>query len=426
MEFECWAFQISFCSHLPNLCISMNTICLSISLFVCSLVFSQTSYHPFPQHAHYFDGVIIPNHISQTVLDDSVRSFYKQWKEVYLRKSSCSDSYYIWAENTGKNHEAVSEGQGYGMIIIALMAGYETAAQTFFDGLYRYYKEHPSKRNAYLMSWTQSKDCYKFEESSAADGDIDIAYSLLLANAQWHSLGKINYLEEAKKVINAIKEQEINGKTFSIMQSNSIEPDSKDYFDMRSSDFIPSEIKTFNVSGEKFWDTVLDRNYKLFRFMQKTYSEGIGLVPDFIENIERRAKPARKFYLESKYDGIYNYNACRVPWRIATDYIVNGDQRAKEFVVPINKWIRETTNNNPDNISAGYTLAGDDLKKRNFEALSFIGSFSIAAMVDSKNQEWLNRLWDYMIQFQLKDFDYYDNSIKMLNLIILSHNYWAP
>jgi len=312
------------------------------------------------------------------------------------------------------------------MIIIALMAGYDTAAQSLFDGLYRYYKEHPSKRNPNLMSWAQNKDCNKFEESSAADGDIDIAFSLLLANAQWHGLGKINYLEEAKKIINAIMVQEINRKTFSIMQSNSIEPDSKDYFDMRSSDFIPSEIRAFKVTGEKLWDTVLNKNYRLFHFMQKTYSEGVGLVPDFIQNIDRRAKPARKFYLESKYDGLYNYNACRVPWRIATDYIVNGDQRAKQFVAPINKWIRETTNNNPDNISAGYTLAGDDLKKRNFEALSFIGSFSIAAMVDSKNQEWLNRLWDYMIQFRLKDFDYYDNSIKMLNLIILSHNYWAP
>jgi hypothetical protein len=71
-------------------------------------------------------------------------------------------------------------------------------------------------------------------------------------------------------------------------------------------------------------------------------------------------------------------------------------------------------------------LDGEDLKIRNFEAFSFISSFAISAMVDAKNQEWLNRLWDYTIQFKLKDFDYFDNSIKMLNLIILSHNYWAP
>ena len=93
---------------------------------------------------------------------------------------------------------------------------------------------------------------------------------------------------------------------------------------------------------------------------------------------------------------------------------------------PINKWIQETTGNNPDNISAGYTLAGDDLKTRNFEALSFICPFAIAAMVDKKNQARLNKLWDYTTNFKLKDFDYYDNSIKMIDLIILSHNYWTP
>jgi len=28
------------------------------------------------------------------------------------------------------------------------------------------------------------------------------------------------------------------------------------------------------------------------------------------------------------------------------------------------------------------------------------------------------------VNFKLKDYDYYDNSIKLLNMIILSGNYW--
>ena len=395
-------------------------------MIIHSVGFSQNSLRPFPQHSAYFGGVIIPNHISQKGLDDTVSSFYTQWKGTYVKKSTCSDSYYVWAENTEKHHQCVSEGQGYGMIIVALMSGYDTCGQNLFDGLFRYYKEHPSKRSKYLMSWAQSRNCKKFEESSAADGDIDIAFSLLLANSQWTSKGEINYLQEAINIINAIGEQEINKKSFNILPSNSIENDSKDYFDMRSSDFIPSEIKAFSFTGNKIWNEVLDNNYKLFSFLQKSYSREAGLVPDFIQNISKKPVPAKKFYLESKYDGIYNYNACRVPWRIATDFIVNGDSRAKQFLEPINKWIKETTEDNPDNISAGYTLSGEDLKTRNFEALSFIGSFSISAMVDSKNQAWLNKLWDYIVNFKIKEFDYYDNSIKLLNLIILSHNYWTP
>jgi endo-1,4-beta-D-glucanase Y len=153
---------------------------LIVVLFVCTSALSQNTLRPFPQHSKYFDGVITPNHVSQKDLDDNVTSFYNQWKKTYLKKNTCSDSYYIWAENTGKNHECVSEGQGYGMIIVVLMSGYDAAAQDIFDGLFRYCREHPSKRSNNLMSWAQSKDCFKFEESSAADGDIDIAFSLLL------------------------------------------------------------------------------------------------------------------------------------------------------------------------------------------------------------------------------------------------------
>ncbi len=277
------------------------------------------------------------------------------------------------------------------------------------------------------MSWAQRRACGYDEASSASDGDIDIAYSLLLADAQWSSHGKINYLLKAKSIIGAILDQEINEKTYSVLESNSIESDSRDYFDMRSSDFIPSEFRSFyKLTSERGWLKTIDSCYKIFNCVQKRFSPDAGLVPDFIQSVNKNPGPAKRHYLESKYDGIYNFNASRVPWRIATDYIVAGDRRSKSFLAPINQWIRETTAGNPDNISAGYTLEGDDLKNRNFEALCFISSFAISAMTEGNNQEWLNKLWDYIIHFKLKDFDYFDNSIKMQSLIILSHHYWTP
>jgi hypothetical protein len=39
---------------------------------------------------------------------------------------------------------------------------------------------------------------------------------------------------------------------------------------------------------------------------------------------------------------------------------------------------------------------------------------------------WLNKLWDYSIDFDLDQFDYYDNTIKMVTMIILSGNYLSP
>jgi endo-1,4-beta-D-glucanase Y len=378
---------------------------------------------PFPQHMHYYKGTIKPNHIGQKQLDQATLHFYEQWKRRYVKTACTPGQYYIWFERNGQK-QCVSEGQGYGMMITALMAGADASAKATYDGLFNFYKAHRNNHQC-LMAWAQDKDCKNIDKSSATDGDMDIAYSLLMADKQWGSKGAINYLEEAKKMIRAIMKYEINPKTYSIILSDAIEYDSKDYFDTRTSDFMPDHFKAFErATGDKRWQKVVDNNYRLFVRMENNYSPDAGLVPDFIINVNRKPIPAKPYFLEAKYDGNYNYNACRVPWRIATDYLTSGDPRAKAINGKINHWIRETTKGNPDNISAGYTLEGNDIKGRYFEALSFIGPFTVSAMVDKRNQQWLNATWDYLVHFKLKDYDYYDNSIKLLDMIVLSGNYW--
>jgi endo-1,4-beta-D-glucanase Y len=392
-------------------------LCLSIKLY------PQALKRAFPQHVTYANGSIKPNHISQERLDKLTLSFYEQWKKRYIRAGCHAGEFFVWFERKGKT-QCVSEGQGYGMIITVLMAGADRSAKITYDGLYRYYKDHPAD-HPYLMAWAQGKACRNLDKSTATDGDVDIAYSLLLADKQWGSNGEINYLQEARKMIASIMGYEINPHTYSILISDAIEYDSKDYYDTRTSDFMPANFKAFkNATHDTRWDKVVENTYKLFNYMQQRYSPDAGLVPDFIRHINKKAQPAQPNYLESPYDGCYNYNACRVPWRIATDYLLTGDKRAKTFNGRINKWVRETTQNKPDNLSAGYTLAGNDIRHRYFEALSFIGPFAVSAMTDKKNQQWLNDVWDYLINFKLKDYDYYDNSIKLLNMIIMSGNYW--
>jgi endo-1,4-beta-D-glucanase Y len=55
----------------------------------------------------------------------------------------------------GPNVITVSEAMGYGMLITAFMAGHDPEAKKYFDGLYRFYKKHPSKNNPRLMAWCQ-------------------------------------------------------------------------------------------------------------------------------------------------------------------------------------------------------------------------------------------------------------------------------
>jgi endo-1,4-beta-D-glucanase Y len=397
---------------------------LILLLFWIGYVNAQKINRPFPQHSRYFNGITKPNHISQLQLDNTVRSFYTQWKVRYVKNVPGKPESYIWFEGKG-GKQCVSEGQGYGMMITVLMTGHDAAARSTYDNLYRYVRAHPSSRSKYLMAWAQKTNGTDFDKTSATDGDMDIAYSLLLASKQWGDKGVINYLQEAKAMINAIMQYEINQKTWSVLLSDGVEAESKDYFATRSSDFMPAHFKAFQQTmHDERWGKVIDAGYKLFNYMQANYSPDAGLLPDFIINLNKKPKPAGPHFLEDKYDGQYNYNACRVPWRIATDYLLTGDRRSKNIVAKINSWIRETTNNDTYNLSAGYTLAGNDIKGRYFEALSFVAPFGVSAMVDAKNQVWLNNVWDYLVGFKLKDYDYYDNSIKLLNMIVMSGNYW--
>lgn len=386
---------------------------------------------PFPQHAPYQGAAILPSNLPREAMDDSVKSFYLQWKKHYILDGCAPGEKYVWFEGTKGTNICVSEGQGYGMMIVALMAGFDDSAQETYDCLYRYYRSHPSTTSSDLMAWMQTRYCRSVDGGTATDGDMDIAYSLLLADAQWGRHSNIPYRQKALDMIAAIQREEINPFTYIVMEANGESPRSHDFYDMRSSDFMPDHIRAFRqATGDSTWDSVLDNNYRVFHYLQDTYSPDAGLVPDFIKHIhlkeEITATPAQPNYLESKYDGVYNFNACRVPWRVAADYLVSGDQRAAEFLSRINPWIRSTTKGIPDNISAGYNLSGEDLPHRYFEALCFICPFAVAAMASPDNQEWLNKLWDYVTNFKLKDFDYYDNSIKMIDLIILSGNYWAP
>src|SRR5581483_5861742 len=118
---------------------------------------AQAPAFPFPQHVVYTTGSIKPNNQTQVQLDNEVINFYNAWKPVYLKAGCTAGEYYI--EYINGNEICVSEGQGYGMVIVAYMAGYDPNAKTYYDGLYQWYKTHPSTINTTLMNWQQGTGC---------------------------------------------------------------------------------------------------------------------------------------------------------------------------------------------------------------------------------------------------------------------------
>jgi hypothetical protein len=169
----------------------------------------------------YAAGVIRPNDTNAN-FDNFIKSQYLYWKGAILKTTASpignipAGAY--WPQFSDTTASAVSEGMGYAMLITAVMSGYDAAAQTIFDGLYKFVKAFPCSgtgsygatvnptAGANLMSWRIGAD--GLDQGGgwpALDGDLDIGLALLMADRQWGSTGTYNYASEAAARISAMK-----------------------------------------------------------------------------------------------------------------------------------------------------------------------------------------------------------------------------
>ncbi|ARO62649.1 Uncharacterized protein B5E39_0085 [Bacillus cereus] len=379
---------------------------------------------PFPQQVNYA-GVIKPNHVTQESLNASVRSYYDNWKKKYLKNdlSSLPGGYYVKGEITGDADGfkplGTSEGQGYGMIITVLMAGYDSNAQKIYDGLFKTARTFKSSQNPNLMGWVVA-DSKKAQGhfDSATDGDLDIAYSLLLAHKQWGSNGTVNYLKEAQDMITkGIKASNVTNNN----RLNLGDWDSKSSLDTRPSDWMMSHLRAFyEFTGDKTWLTVINNLYDVYTQFSNKYSPNTGLISDFV--VKNPPQPAPKDFLdESEYTNAYYYNASRVPLRIVMDYAMYGEKRSKVISDKVSSWIQNKTNGNPSKIVDGYQLNGSNIGS--YSTAVFVSPFIAASITSSNNQKWVNSGWDWM---KNKKESYFSDSYNLLTMLFITGNWWKP
>jgi len=381
------------------------------------------------QPMSYAAGSIRPNNHPQADLDQAVRDFYDHWKQEYLVPACGAGRYVVLTRVGGGGNLTVSEGHGYGMLLTALMAGHDPDAQTIFDGMLAYFLEHPTAFHDHLMAWKQSKSCRNSEgDDSATDGDLDVAFALLLADKQWGSCGRFDYLTVALAVLDDVLDGEVDASRSFTLLGDWVTAGVPPYdTSTRSSDFMVDHLVSFaDASGSTAWTDLRDSLYSIVASLQASHSSGVGLVPDFIVNPATSPAPAPAGFLEGDTDGMYSYNACRVPWRLATDFVTSGDTRAKAALDTLNSWIRTKTSNTPSAIGAGYKLNGDAISGTDYTSQAFMAPFGAGAVVNATNQAWLNAVWDEVTGTPLGAEGYYENTVKLLSMIVMSGNWWAP
>ncbi|MFD8014006.1 glycosyl hydrolase family 8 [Streptomyces sp. NPDC058955] len=379
---------------------------------------------PFGSHLKpYAAGMLKPSG-TQAALDQKVVDYYNRWKSAFVRQNCGNGWYQVISPDA--DHPYVAEAQGYGMVVTATMAGADPDAKKIFDGMVKWKLDHPSSINPDLLAAEQDVNCRSVNGGDGAtDGDMDVAYGLLLADKQWGSGGTYDYKALALKHIAAIKKDELNPTTKLLKLGDWSSSGDQYYYISRTSDWMVDHFRAFRAaSGDTTWDAVRTAHQTQIANLQSGYAPGTGLLPDFVVDTATSPKPAPNQVLEDPNDGQYWWNACRTPWRIADDAVTSGDAKSLAAARKLNTWIKGKTGGDPNRIGIGYKLNGTQIASGSEAA--FFAPFAVAAMTDSGSQAWLDALWNKMLATPIDTSSYFSASIQLQVMITVSGNHWVP
>ena len=365
----------------------------------------------------FVDKNLLPNHRYRYTIkatDDAYISYYKGWKKRYLLKIDNSMSRITIGD---KNNTTVSEAQGYGMLIEALLPkGVDIDDQKIFNSLWRFSRSHPSSICKNLMNWKFDPNDVK-DDDSAFDGDADIAYALIKADEKWGSGGDVDYKQEATKILKSIWDCTIGRDSKLPLLGDWVEQDGQKYnqYSARTSDFILGHFRKFaQFSGDERWLDVVKASQKALQDVQDKHS---GLIPDFIKKDNSGHYVAVEDGFLEENDGDYYYNACRVPWRLGVDVMASHDSVSKTILSKITEWIKQSSNDQAIGIKAGYRLNGDVIGE--YDTKAFIAPFGVAAMALG-DRSYAEKIREY-IKGNYEG--YYEDTIALLSLLAMDGIY---
>jgi hypothetical protein len=208
-----------------------------------------------------------------------------------------------------------------------------------------------------------------------------------------------------------------------------VDPDGAQYnqYTPRSSDFMPAHFRAFGRAMPNLpWDQVVANCQVVITSLQTNFSPDTGLLPDFIvplSGADHSPQPAPAGFLEGPDDGSYSYNAFRDPWRIGTDALLNGDALSLAQARRFSAWAEEAAEGVPANLRAGYQLDGTPLPDSDYFTIIVAAPLGVAAMTMPSQQGWLNRIYAAVRNHHE---DYYEDSVALLSLLVMTGNYWDP
>ena len=365
----------------------------------------------------------------QKGLDAAVATAYDKWKAAYV-KMNCGG--FVVATTHGEMGEITSSAAlGRGMIFAAMMAGHDADAQKLFDGLYAVGRAKHSiyKGNEALLAYSVGANCtVPADDGSIFAGDGDFAFALLLADKQWGSAGAIKYADEAVKTIAAMKKFDMNSKLMLPLDGDWAslpgEAEKGWYTDTQPGNFLFGNFRAFATAAkDPFWMDTVGTLHGIVDTMQTMYSPK-GFLPQFLDEGKPAADGKYAIAFDDKaHAGEFGGNAVMTVFRLAAEYAVSGDAKAKAEMGKLSGAVKMITAGDPSKIVDGYLLSGMPFGTKGTP--NFFGPFGAAAAF-AEDQAWLDKLWQLMVTSSTTGVDSETDSANLLGMLVASGNWWGP
>lgn len=274
--------------------------------FAVSCGFAAVNY-PYPQEKAYAYGTYVPG------ISDKVKSRFDAFMSKYYEESGN-----LARIKFDQEAYTVSEGIGYGMIMMVYFSNNETSYQSQFDKLWAYYNNWLNSNG--LMHWQIQGFSNVVQQNAATDAEFDVAFALIMA---YYQFGDEKYKTAASNLIAKIRTSE--------MESNGLHKPGDMWNDYKNPSYVsPAAFEQFkNFDDASFWSNAISVNYSL---LKKNQNSTTGL-PSGWSDANGTPVQGNAQYIA------YDYDAPRAPWRWAWSYAWYGHNDAATLLSKLAPWV---------------------------------------------------------------------------------------
>ncbi len=387
---------------------------------------AYTIHHPFPQAGITRTHGLRPSVFPQGEMNAHAQRAFEEWVEHWITDSDCPPGAVRPHLGPGPDllfytepYGTISEFVGWGMLLTVMMDNDRNRTKGLFNSLDAYRRAHLNEYGLMMSTINYHKPMDGWNRDAATEADENMAMALLLAHYQWGSDGNVNYLAEAKQLINAISTHLVERPSFALKPAvtwggnGTVNPC---YYD---SIYYPL---WFNLTGDPTW-TKLDEHYRsLVTYFIGKY--GTGLVPEWCKLDGTASSAGGNGLGADSY--FYGWDAHQVSTKWAIHHAWFGRARTPVFADAADTfaaWVKKKANGDLTKLVNAYELDGTPVGT--FSGLpGMVGTMGLSGTVSAKHQDLVNDSYRYLLTLDAKrSYSWGSATAKLRDLLVYSGNF---